>query len=1429
MLGAAVVAASWVGGAGAVMNAGGSHCTGAGGAGSCQPKPPEPSDGGTVTAWGFRPPFWQDPYNRYIYDSLFRGQSGPYLRDRLPDAQAPGEPVNAASRTSDSPCDPVSQDTATLAGDPIDYSNGNLLEYEYDFSSNGEMPLYLQRSYASEGNNRGLFGRNWMSNFDLSLVKSGDQIVLVRSDRTQIRLSPRPAPSSGWYIGSSTARVVGDGAGGYVYYAADNSVERYNAAGQITRQQNARGIGISFHYVAGKLVQVTHSSGRSIQFAWTQDVVTAVTDPSGQVYRYAYTDFPPHGKSLTSATLPGDQPTVQGYRYSSNGTLMLSRTVNGVQVAAYTYGISERAVSSQRAGGLDRYTFTYQYRNGGHLKSTVTNPLGKKTTYQFKSGRLLSVTGHASTFCPSSNYREISYDANGHRNLVTDFANGITDYDYDAAGRLLRKVEAAGTPMARETTYVYDTNNRNIRTTISGVSQTDYVYRDDGLISSMAVKNLARIGIPGQTLVTGYGYRFHANGMLAVVVEDGPLTGRGDATTRRFDQLGNLLDQANTLGHTVRYSGHNGLGLPGRIVGVNREQTDLTYDARGRLRSLTTYPNGVAATSLRDYDARGRLIRETAADGVITGYEYDDANRLTKSWQPNPHSAHAHLGSQVRDFVAYSHDAAGNITLTELGVEYIPSGSTGFVQRVLQQSHTDYDELGRVRARRGNHGQHTRFTYDANGNLRTLTDSLGNVTTYGYDVLNRVDSIVLPGNGGVVWYGYDSMGNRHYVADARGKATWSAYDGLGQLWAQNSPDTGITTFQYNEGGQRSLMRRSDGSELANRYDTLGRLIWAGTDSEARAYRWDSCSNGNLRLCEVISTANGKVQTASNFWYTRQGQLSLRSDMLGPNEPIQWTGYAYDSMGRTVGVSYPSGTEVGYGYNAGRLSLMQASVEGVTRRVVSDLQYHADGRLASLRYGNGVLKERLYDSDGRVQVLHDHGWLGHTQHYDANDRITQIENWSRKDFNQTYRYDALSRMTEVRSPTGEQVLAYDANGNRSAHRWTHPQGAVTDLRHVIDPASNRLLSEQIVYQHDQRGNRSSQQTPDGTTTAYSYDGFNRLKTVNASGPSRYTSADARSDHLLPAGQTRYTVNALDQRVAKQSPLGTRHFLYDQQNRLLMEQTGYKQSDTLWLGNEPIAVVRNQQLYFLHNDHLGRPEIVTDAENKIAWGAANGAFDRHVFRTTAFGDLNLGFPGQYFDAETGFWHNGYRDYDSRTGRYLQSDPLGLAGGLNTYAYAGANPVTHVDPLGLKATCKCTDSGAEVNINFKFKGDGASDATKISAFRSAIENLWSAPGFKVTTSIGGFGATTINLASGSGRSFMRGNRGTWYMDADPWVGAHEAGHIMKLDDKYTEPTRGHAIPQPGWENTIMAQHLGAVTPADRQGVLDALDCNCVCGGGR
>ncbi|MEK7811357.1 MAG: RHS repeat-associated core domain-containing protein, partial [Pseudomonadota bacterium] len=111
----------------------------------------------------------------------------------------------------------------------------------------------------------------------------------------------------------------------------------------------------------------------------------------------------------------------------------------------------------------------------------------------------------------------------------------------------------------------------------------------------------------------------------------------------------------------------------------------------------------------------------------------------------------------------------------------------------------------------------------------------------------------------------------------------------------------------------------------------------------------------------------------------------------------------------------------------------------------------------------------------------------------------------------------------------------------------------------------------------------------------------------------------------------------------------------------------------------------QVYYIYTDHLDTPREITDTNGNVVWQWDN---------TDPFGDnppnenpsrlgqfeFNLRFPGQSYDKETGLHYNYFRDYDPATGRYVQSDPIGLDGGINTYTYVGGNPLSYTDPLGL-----------------------------------------------------------------------------------------------------------------------------------------------------
>ncbi len=105
----------------------------------------------------------------------------------------------------------------------------------------------------------------------------------------------------------------------------------------------------------------------------------------------------------------------------------------------------------------------------------------------------------------------------------------------------------------------------------------------------------------------------------------------------------------------------------------------------------------------------------------------------------------------------------------------------------------------------------------------------------------------------------------------------------------------------------------------------------------------------------------------------------------------------------------------------------------------------------------------------------------------------------------------------------------------------------------------------------------------------------------------------------------------------------------------------------------------ETFYYHTDHLGAPQVLTDATQSVAWKADYDPFGRASITVETI-ENNVRFPGQYFDQETGLHYNHHRYYSPEIGRYITSDPIGLLGGLNTYSYALSNPIMYYDPYGL-----------------------------------------------------------------------------------------------------------------------------------------------------
>jgi RHS repeat-associated protein len=350
-------------------------------------------------------------------------------------------------------------------------------------------------------------------------------------------------------------------------------------------------------------------------------------------------------------------------------------------------------------------------------------------------------------------------------------------------------------------------------------------------------------------------------------------------------------------------------------------------------------------------------------------------------------------------------------------------------------------------------------------------------------------------------------------------------------------------------------------------------------------------------------------------------------------------------------------------------------------LLSEAKYFPFGEVKSWTWGTaggGTSYQRVYDTDGRIASV----TLGGTTRgygFDEASRITSLtdKQGTTPTASTTVGYDELDRLTSA-TQTGttsySQTFTYDLIGNRK----TQTEGGVSSTL-VYDTASNRLASQTgtqpITYGYDAVGNITS----DASFT-YTYSGRNRLTEV-------------KSGATVTAS---YRHNAFGERVSKTQGGALRLFVYDEDGHLLGEydSQGNLIQETVWLEDTPVATLMPTspgqpigagnplKVYRIWADHLDTPRAITthDSGNSLVWSWNSDPFGTTLPQSAGGFEYNLRFPGQYYDSETGFHYNYFRDYNPKTGRYVQSDPIGLDAGVNTYSYVRANPLSEVDDEGL-----------------------------------------------------------------------------------------------------------------------------------------------------
>jgi len=1027
-------------------------------------------------------------------------------------------------------------------------ADGSLTEYVYDDTSN----LIKTIQYAGVANS--------------ALLVNGSNEPLTSVDVAQLRNSANGNPAA-----NRVTRAVYDSANRLVFTVdAEGAVTetRYDGVSRVTDTvAYATPVSIA---AATNLVSVgtvtgllsPSSNDRHARNLYDNDGhIIGALDAAGYLVELVY-----DGAGQLTRTIGYANPTPSAQRAAGNLAALRPTADATNDITAYFFYDAQ----GRRVGTLDgeRYLTETVYDAAGNVAQTLRYDVRRTYT----AGATLADLRPASL--GSSQVRTFSYDGKNQLVSETNPEGTVTSYVYDSVGNLIGTTRAQGTIEARQVqarydvmgrliaeltaegsaaltggmtqpqidavwaqygvTHQYDLSGRRISTTDQNGNKTLFFYDVDGRLTH-TVNALGEVveqrynGLNQLTDTITYTNRI-STGSLTGGLVNATLTSRLNAaadankdakTTLAYTLTGRVHSATTAQGSQVTYS-YNAFGnQTGSVQSIDSTHSlthSYAFNSRGLLETTHWDPAGLNTSEVNEYDAFGRVVASTDANGKTTTFAYDRLGQVITSVDALSSSRSTSYDAFGR--VLSMTDAIGNTTTyvyddtlrsvvvtTPEGISLTTTrnrhGETATVSDGRGNTTTyQYDQNGQLTLTTDSLGELSERTYDKAGRLLTVEDGRDVVTTISYDAANRVFTRSVELDNGepalTTTYTYDGQGRVTDVTDARGVITHTEYDKDGRVTAVvsdfgSSPHLNLRTeYQYDDVGNVLLVTEGAGSAnpRATRYvyDALGRrtseIADPGSGKLNLTTRYEYDGNGN-----VVRKIDAK-NDSTRFVYDAAGRLIYTVDALGGV-----TRNGYDAEGRVISVRrYATAVNVASLPATGVTPSVQleALLASSSLDRVQQTVYDADGRQVFLIDAAGGVTQKDYDDSGNIVRQHIYSERIADGTYTTVASVTSAlasvsDNNASNDRDVRMVYDARNRAVFVIDATGAVVRnTYDDVGNLIART------AFANLRTLSDVPDQQTMDEWV-------GTPAHLDAAHDRTTRFWYDGANRLKyTLDAEG-------------------------------------------------------------------------------------------------------------------------------------------------------------------------------------------------------------------------------------------------------------------------------------------------------------------------------------------